>query len=126
MALNSILDFLFEAFKRDSQLAALLVKTTKLMQSVFFLVLHTLDNFRKDQAAGGSFNRRNSQTALRLQNRGMLTVFIDKVVKILHVAMLHPQDFSVDLISKFIFDQPLSADQTRPDSRNWLYFIEMF
>lgn len=38
MTLNSILDFLFEAFKRDSQLAALLVKTTKLMQSVFFLV----------------------------------------------------------------------------------------
>ena len=35
MSLNSILDFLFEAFKRDSQLAALLVKTTKLMQSVF-------------------------------------------------------------------------------------------
>lgn len=31
MSLNSILDFLFEAFKRDSQLAALLVKTTKLM-----------------------------------------------------------------------------------------------
>ena len=38
MSLNSILDFLFEAFKRDSQLAALLVKTTKLMQSVFFLL----------------------------------------------------------------------------------------
>jgi hypothetical protein len=31
MSLNSILDFLFEAFKRNSQLAALLVKTTKLM-----------------------------------------------------------------------------------------------
>lgn len=91
MCLNSILDFLFEAFKRDSQLAALLVKTTKLMQSTFFLIQHTLDNFRKDQAAGESFNRGNGvQCALRLSNRGMLTVFIDKVVKILHVAMLHP------------------------------------
>jgi hypothetical protein len=38
LSLNSILDFLFEAFKRDSQLAALLVKTTKLMQSVFYLL----------------------------------------------------------------------------------------
>jgi hypothetical protein len=73
------------------------------MQSVFFLVKHTLDNFRKDQTTGGSFGR-NSPSALRLQNRGMLTVFIDKVVKILHVAMLHPQDYSVDLISKFVFD----------------------
>ena len=48
MSLNSILDFLFEAFKRDSQLAALLVKTTKLMQSVFFLVQNTLDKYRQD------------------------------------------------------------------------------
>ena len=46
MTINSILDFLFEAFKRDSQLAALLVKTTKLMPSVFFLIQHTLANYR--------------------------------------------------------------------------------
>jgi len=118
MSINSILDFLFEAFKRDSQLAALLVKTTKLMQSVFFLVKHTLDNYRLDLT--GKFK------ALRLSNRGMLTVFIDKVLKILHVAMLHPQDYSVDLISKFIFEQPLNADQDRPVSRNWTYFIDMF
>jgi hypothetical protein len=43
MSLNSILDFLFEAFKRDSQLAALLVKTTRLMDSVFHLIRYTLD-----------------------------------------------------------------------------------
>lgn len=43
MSLNSILDFLFEAFKRDSQLAALLVKTTRLMDSVFHLIKYTLD-----------------------------------------------------------------------------------
>ena len=119
MSLNSILDFLFEAFKRDSQLAALLVKTTKLMQSVFFLIKHTLDNYRVDQVdprAG----------ALRLQNKGMLTVFIDKVLKVLHVAMLHPQDYSVDLISKFVFEQPLSPEQDRPEQRNWLYFVDMF
>jgi hypothetical protein len=55
MSINSILDFLFEAFKRDSQLAALLVKTTKLMQSVFFLIKHTLDNYRRDSEGTGSF-----------------------------------------------------------------------
>ena len=38
MALNSILEFLFEAFKRDSQLAGLLVKTTRLLPSVFSLL----------------------------------------------------------------------------------------
>ena len=35
MTINQILDLLFEAFKRDSQLAALLIKTTKLMDSIF-------------------------------------------------------------------------------------------
>lgn len=119
MALNSILDFLFEAFKRDSQLAALLVKTTKLMQSVFYLIQHTLERHRQD-------SQTQSQT-LRLRNKGLLTVFIDKIIKILHVAMLHPQDYSVDLISKFIFEQPLSAsDGLQKLPRNWLYLIEMF
>lgn len=86
---------------------------------MFFLIKHTLDNYRVDQVdprAG----------ALRLQNKGMLTVFIDKVLKVLHVAMLHPQDYSVDLISKFVFEQPLSPEQDRPEQRNWLYFIDMF
>ena len=44
----------------------------------------------------------------------------------MHVAMLHPQDYSVDLISKFIFEQPLNASEDKPLSRNWLYIIEMF
>lgn len=122
MTLNSILDFLFSAFKRDAQLAALLVKTTKLMQSVFFLLQHTLDNYRQDQKNSGH----SAPSLLRLKNKGLLTVFIDKVIKILHVAMLHPQDYSVDLISKFIFQQPLLEDQQRPQPRNWLYLIEMY
>lgn len=122
MSLNAILDFLFEALKRDSQLAALLVKTTKLMQRVFFLIKHSLDNHRLDLR--NSFQAQ--ATALRLSNRGLLTVFIDKVLKVLHLAMLHPQDYSVDLISKFTFEQPLAARQDVPLPRNWLYFIEMF
>ena len=40
--------------------------------------------------------------------------------------MLHPQDYSVDLISKFIFEQPLIVDLNKKQPRNWLYFIEMF
>ena len=51
MSLNSILDFLFEAFKRDSQLAGLLVKTTKLMQSIFQLIVSTLDRYRLEEKA---------------------------------------------------------------------------
>ena len=35
LALNSIMEFIFEAFKRDQQLANLLVKTTKLMPNLF-------------------------------------------------------------------------------------------
>jgi hypothetical protein len=46
------------------------------------------------------------------------------VIKILHVAMLHPQDYSVDLISKFIFEQPISGSEKMP--RHWLYLIDMF
>ena len=114
MSLNSILDFLFEAFKRDSQLAALLVKTTKLMQSVFYLLQFTLDQYRQ------------SEQSLILRNKGLLTVFIDKVIKILHIAMLHPQDYSVDLISKFMFTQPLAPSGTEKLPRHWIYFIEMF
>jgi hypothetical protein len=120
MNLNSILDFLFEAFKRDSQLAALLVKTTKLMQSVFYLIQNTLDKYRQD------LSDPSSPPSLLLKNKGLLTVFIDKVIKILHVAMLHPQDYSVDLISKFIFEQPISVSGMEKLPRNWLYFADMF
>lgn len=32
----------------------------------------------------------------------------------------------MDLISKFIFEQPLIVDENKKQPRNWLYFIEMF
>ena len=44
MSINSIFEFLFEAFKKDAQLAALLVKTTKLLPKVFETLTYTLDN----------------------------------------------------------------------------------
>lgn len=118
MALNAVMDFLFEAMKRDSQLAGLLVKTTKMMQRVLSLIKHTLDCYRRDSTE-------NTRT-LRIQNKGLLTVFSDKALKILHLALLHPQDYSVDLISKFVFEQPLNQEKDAPLPRNWLYFIDMF
>lgn len=36
--------------------------------------------------------------------------------------MLHPRDYSIDLIGKFLIEKPL--DQTKP--RNWVYLIKMF
>ena len=68
----------------------------------------------------------------------------------MHIAMLHPQDYSVDLISKFIFEKPIvntiqectelegddqapgaakdsvKISRATPGHRNWLYFIDMF
>ncbi len=90
MALNSICEFLFEAFKRDSQLAGLLVKTTKLLPSIFNLLQMSMD----------SVEEKNSE--ITLNNRGLMVIFIDKMVKLMHVALLHPRDYSVDLIGKFM------------------------
>ena len=50
MCVNSILEFVFEAMKKDTQLASLLVKTTKLLPQVFKLAKTTLD-FAPDLSA---------------------------------------------------------------------------
>ena len=44
MTTNAICEFLFEAFKRDAQLAALLVKTTNLLPKTFALLKFTMDH----------------------------------------------------------------------------------
>ena len=43
-----------------------------------------------------------------------------KVVKLLHVAMMHPRDYSVDLIGKWM------TEKSGGESRNWLYLVKMF
>ena len=106
MAINRILEFLFTAFKRDSQLAATLVKTTRILPRIFNLLKTTL---------GG-----DSKPTLR--HAELLTVFIDKAVKLLHIALLHPKDHSVKVISDFWFEKGKAAD----DTRNWLLAIRMF
>jgi len=119
------------------------------MDSVFHLIKNTLDQYREDCAARSGRQER-APAQLRLKNKGLLTVFVDKVVKILHIAMLHPQDYSVDLISKFIFEKPIISSvqeyselegvgqapgvgtesvkisKAAPGHRNWLYLIDMF
>ena len=36
-----------------------------------------------------------------------MTIFVDKVVKILHICLLHPREYSVDVIAKFFTERPL-------------------
>ena len=55
----------------------------------------------------------------------MLTIFIDKVVKLLHICLLHPRDYSIELLAKFLTERPL--DDTEGETpRNWVYLIKMF
>lgn len=123
MTLNSIIEFIFEAFKRDSQLAGLLVKTTKLLPSLFKLLTFTLDN-------ASHFREQSMLTnpKLPIRNKGLLTIFADKMVKILHICMLHPREYSVDLIAKFLTQTPPEeAVCGAPSStRNWLYILKLF
>ena len=72
MALNSIMEFLFEAMKKDSSLAALLVKSTKLLPSLFQLLAEIPLMQEKE-------TRKN-----------LLILLSDKIVKLLHISLLHP------------------------------------
>jgi hypothetical protein len=120
MALNGIIEFIFEAFKRDSQIAGLLVKTTRLLPSLLDLLKYTMDHaaYIREQDCG-------SNIRLPIRNRGLMTIFIDKIVKILHICILHPREYSVDLITKFFTERPLDDTEGKVP-RNWLYVVKMF
>ena len=96
------------------------MKTTKLLPSVFELLKYTLDNVATFKVPDMQANRN-----LPLRNKGLMTIFVDKIVKILHICLLHPRDYSVDMIGKFLTDRPLE-DVDGSASRNWLYIIKMF
>ena len=123
MTINSLLEFIFEAFKRDSQLAALLVKTTKLLPTMFSLLKFTLDNV-------SSFREANMVTNpnLPIRNKGLLTIFVDKMVKLLHMCLLHPRDYSIDLIAKFLTQVPPeeAACGAPTVTRNWIYILKLY
>ena len=94
-----------------------MVKTTKLLPKLFDLIKLSLDNASsfRDLAKGN----------LPVQNSGLLTIFIDKVVKLLHICLLHPRDYSIELLAKWLTERPL--DDTEGETpRNWVYFIKMF
>lgn len=101
LAANAIIELIFEAFKRDSQLANMLVKTTKLLGNLFDCLKEVIDK------------------QLSLLNRSLLIIFFDKLVKLLHVALMHPRDFTTEALTKFLTSQT-------GERRNWFYFTEMF
>lgn len=45
MVLNSVIEIIFEGFKRDAQMANMLVRTTKLMDHVFNTLKQTIDRY---------------------------------------------------------------------------------
>jgi len=102
LSANAIIELIFEAFKRDSQLANMLVKTTKLLNNLFDCLKEVVDH------------------QLSLLNKSLLIVFFDKLVKLLHVALMHPRDFTTEALTKF-----LTSSQTG-ERRNWVYITEMF
>ena len=99
------------------------MKTTRLLPAVFELLTFTLDNvtsFRQDDLRIGA--------RMPLRNKGLLTIFVDKVVKILHISLLHPREYSVDSIAKFLTETPPEENIAGNPSatRNWLYIIKLF
>ena len=93
------------------------------MPSLFSLLTFTLDNV-------SNFRERSMETNknLPIRNKGLLTIFVDKMVKILHICMLHPREYSVDLIAKFLtYTPPEDAAAGAPTTtRNWLYILKLF
>ena len=112
LALNAILELVFEGFKRDSQLANLLVKTTKLMSNVFDALRALIDE------------------DVQLQNKNLFVIYFDRVVKLLHLSMMHPRDYSVELIDKFLSTERRVPAGAPPSNqvvqRHWVYITEMF
>lgn len=44
-----------------------------------------------------------------LKNSGLILIFIDKVIKVLHVALMHPRDHTLTLLHNF-FDKQLNVE----------------
>mmetsp|Transcript_43684 Transcript_43684/g.42201 ORF Transcript_43684/g.42201 Transcript_43684/m.42201 type:complete len:126 (+) Transcript_43684:895-1272(+) len=110
MGVNSLLEFIAESMKKDSQLSCMLVKTTKLLPQIYTLLQTLFDLSQKE--------------GHNLRNKGLLIIFIDKVVKVLHLALLHPMEYTLDSLKKFLFERKASDQNSEP--RNWIYLIQMF
>jgi len=47
----------------------------------------------------------NSEKGLNLLSKNLVIIFFDKIVKLLHVALMHPRDYTVDSLQKFLFEE---------------------
>ena len=90
---------------------------------MFSLLTFTLDNVSSFREAKMTTNRN-----LPIRNKGLLTIFVDKVVKLLHMCLLHPRDYSIDLIAKFLTQVPPeeAACGAPTVTRNWIYVLKLF
>jgi hypothetical protein len=79
----------------------MLVKTTKLLGNLFECLKEVVDK------------------EVSLINKSLLIIFFDKLVKLFHVALMHPRDFTTEALTKFLTSQT-------GERRNWVYFTEMF
>ena len=66
----------------------MLVRTTKLMDNIFVIFKQIIDKYNSQQ--------------LQLSSRNLLIIFFDKVVKLLHLALMHPKDYTVEVLCKFL------------------------
>jgi hypothetical protein len=109
MSLNSVLDFIFQAMKKDSQLANLLVKTTKLMPAVFDVLKLTVNNVQSENK----------------QMLGLALITLDKCTKLMHLALLHPRDHTLSLLHELIDNQHAAAPGPDPTT-GWALILKMF
>lgn len=85
----------------------MLIKTTKLLPNIFETLRQIIDS--------------RNENAFSLQNKNLLVIFFDKIVKLLHVALMHPKDYTTEVLSKFLNGETPASKQ-----RNWVYITEMF
>lgn len=43
--------------------------------------------------------------SMKLVNKNLLIIFFDKVVKLLHIALMHPRECTVEMIKKFLYEE---------------------
>lgn len=65
-----------------------------------------------------------------MQSRNLLIIFFDKIVKLMHLALMHPKDYTVEVLSKFLNAErrkgPVPLGENHRNQRNWVYITEIF
>ena len=58
------------------------------MSNVFETLKEVIDSFNNE--------------SLNLINKNLVIILFDKIVKLLHVALMHPRDYTTEVLSKFL------------------------